>query len=97
MTTLSNYDFIIVITDGEPNNRQAVKDVIVKQANSQDTDEELTVLFIQIGDDACASAFLASLDDDLHEAKFDIVDVKTQAEADAFPTLSALIEAAIAG
>ena len=36
-------------------------------------------------------------DDELNEAKFDIVDVKTQAEADAFPTLSALIEAAIAG
>lgn len=90
-------DFIIVITDGEPNNRGAVRDVIVKQANSQNTDEELTVLFIQIGDDAAAGAFLASLDDDLHEAKFDIVDVKTQAQADAYPTLAALIADAIAG
>lgn len=90
-------DLIIVITDGEPNDRQAVKDVIIKQANSQETDEELTVLFIQIGNDASASAFLASLDDDLKGAKFDIVDVKTQAEADAFPSLQALVEAAIAG
>ena len=90
-------DLIVVITDGEPNDRQAVKDVIVKQANSQDTDEELTILFIQIGNDPSASAFLASLDNDLKGAKFDIVDVKTQAEADAFPTLQALIEAAIAG
>lgn len=89
-------DFIVVFTDGEPNNRQAVKDLLIKQANSQDTDEELTVLFIQVGDDASAGAFLAELDDGLH-TKWDIVDTKTQAEADAFPTLAALIEAAIAG
>lgn len=90
-------DFVIVITDGEPNNRQAVKDVIIKQANSQNADGDLTVLFIQIGDDAAAGAFLTQLDDDLVGAKFDIVDKKTQAEADAYPTLAALIEDAING
>ena len=90
-------DFIIVITDGEPNNRQAVKDVLIKQANNQDTDEELTVLFIQIGDDASAASFLAELDDGLHGAKFDIVDTMTQAKADSYPSLAALINDAIAG
>ena len=90
-------DFVIVITDGEPNNRQAVKDVLIKQANSQNADGDLTVLFIQIGDDAAAGAFLTQLDDDLVGAKFDIVDKKTQAEADAYPTLAALIEDAING
>lgn len=90
-------DFIVVFTDGEPNNRQAVKDVITKQANSQASDGDLTVLFVQIGDDAGAGAFLAELDDGLTGAKFDIVDTKTQAQADAFPSLSALIEAAING
>ena len=89
-------DFILVFTDGEPNNRQAVKDVLIKQANKQTTDEELTVLFIQVGDDAGAGAFLAELDDGLG-TKFDIVDTKTQAQVDAFPTLATLIEAAIAG
>ena len=89
-------DFMIVVTDGEPNNRQAVKDVLVKQANSQDTDAELTVLFIQIGDDVAAGEFLKELDDGLG-AIFDIVDTMTQAQADAFPTLAALIESAIAG
>lgn len=89
-------DAIIVITDGEPNNRQAVKDVIVKQANSQDTDEELTILFIQIGDDPSAASFLADLDDGLH-AKFNIVDTMTQAKADSYPSLAALINDAIAG
>ena len=90
-------DFVIVITDGEPNNRQAVKDVLVKQANSQNADSDLTVLFIQIGDDASAANFLAELDDGLHGAKFDIVDTMTQAKADSYPSLAALIEDAING
>ena len=89
-------DFVIVITDGEPNNRQAVKDVLIKQANSQANDADLTVLFIQIGDDASAASFLAELDDGLHGAKFDIVDTMTQAKADSYPSLAALINDAIA-
>ena len=89
-------DFIVVITDGEPNNRQAVKNVIIEQANSQDTDEELTILFIQIGDDPSAASFLADLDDGLH-AKFDIVDTMTQVKADSYPSLAALINDATAG
>lgn len=90
-------DCVIVITDGEPNNRQAVKDVIVKQANSQANDSDLTILFIQIGDDASAASFQAELDDGLHGAKFDIVDTMTQAKADSYPSLAALINDAIAG
>ena len=89
-------DFVVVITDGEPNNRQAVKDVLIKQANSQNADGDLTVLFIQIGDDASAANFLAELDDGLN-AKFDIVDTMTQAKADSYPSLAALIEDAING
>ena len=89
-------DFVIVITDGEPNNRQAVKDVLIKQANSQNADGDLTVLFIQIGDDASAAGFLAELDDGLN-AKFDIVDTMTQAKADSYPSLAALIEDAVNG
>ncbi|NML24307.1 VWA domain-containing protein [Zoogloea dura] len=90
-------DFIVVFTDGEPNNRQAVKDVLIKQANSQNADGDLTVLFIQVGNDTAAGAFLDELDDALIGAKFDIVDKKTQAEADAYPTLAALIADAIDG
>ena len=89
-------DFLVVFTDGEPNNREAVKTVIRNQANKQANDADLTILFIQVGDDPSAASFLAELDDGLN-AKLDIVDVKTQAEADAFPTLGALIDAAIKG
>lgn len=89
-------DFIVVFTDGVPNDKDAAAKVILDAANQQATDDALTILFIQVGDDAAATAYLKSLDDDLKGAKFDIVDVKTVAEADAFPTTAALVLAAIA-
>jgi Mg-chelatase subunit ChlD len=88
-------DFIVVFTDGVPDDEGAVKDVILKQANSQETDDSCTVLFIQVGDDARATAYLKGLDDNLKGAKYDIVDAKTIAEADAFPSTAELIYAAI--
>lgn len=88
-------DFIIVFTDGEPDDKVAAAKVITNQANKQETDDACTVLFVQVGRDPAASAFLKKLDDDLTGAKFDIVDAKTQDEAEAFPTTAALILAAI--
>lgn len=89
-------DFVIVFTDGVPNDKAAAAKVIIEQSNKQETDDALTVLFIQVGHDAPAAAFLKSLDDDLKGAKFDIVDAKTQAEADGFASITDLILAAIA-
>lgn len=88
-------DFILVFTDGVPDNKAAAAQVIVEAANDQATDDALTILFVQVGDDAGATAYLRSLDDDLKGAKFDIVDAKTVAEADAFSTTADLILAAI--
>lgn len=88
-------DFIVVFTDGEPDDKAAAAKVIIDAANRQETDDALTILFVQVGDDAGATKYLRSLDDDLTGAKFDIVDAKTVAEADAFPTTAALILAAI--
>ena len=67
---------ILVITDGSPDSQRDVEDVIVRAANSIAEDEELSVSFLQIGDDKGAATFLAKLDDDLESrgAKFDIVD-----------------------
>lgn len=90
-------DMIIVFTDGVPDDREAAAKRIVAQANNQANDDDCTVLFIQVGDDAAATRYLQSLDDDLSSAKFDIVDVKTVAEADAFNTTAELIVAAIEG
>lgn len=88
-------DIIIVLTDGVPDNKTAAAQRIIKQANSQANDDDCTVLFIQVGDDAAASKYLQSLDDDFAGAKFDIVDTKTMAEADAFATTAELVAAAI--
>lgn len=88
-------DFIVVFTDGVPDDQGAAKSVILKQANSQETDDACTVLFVQVGDDAAAARYLASLDDELKGAKFDIVDAKTMAEADGYASTAELILAAI--
>lgn len=88
-------DFIIVFTDGEPDDQNALAKVIKDQANSQSADDECTILFVQVGDDAGAAKSLAALDDNLKGAKFDIVDAKTLDELEAAPTLEAFLLAAI--
>lgn len=88
-------DFIVVFTDGVPDDRDAAAKVIVDASHQIETDDALTILFIQVGDDAGATAFLQELDDELDDAKFDIVDAKTVAEADQFATTAELIVAAI--
>ncbi len=88
-------DFIIVFTDGIPDNKQAAADVIIKAANAQESDDSLTILFVQVGDDRSATAYLKSLDDELKNAKFDIVDAKTVHEVDEFPSTADLLIAAI--
>lgn len=72
----------IVFTDGAPDDRAAAAKVIVDAANALTKDEALTFLFIQIGGDASATAYLKALDDDLDAAKFDIVDAMTGADAE---------------
>lgn len=89
-------DFIIVFTDGVPDDKAAAATVLRNQANKQETDDACTVLFVQVGDDAGAAAYLRELDDNLKGAKFDIVDAKTMEEAEKFPTTADLVLAAIA-
>lgn len=70
---------ILVITDGEPDDRKAVMEVIIKASRMIDRDEELAMSFIQVGTDPQAQRFLKALDDELQGvgAKFDIVDTVT--------------------
>lgn len=88
---------IVVITDGVPDDKAAAAKVIVDTSKTLETDDQLTFLFVQVGDDAGATSYLKALDDDLSDAKFDIVDVKTVQEVDSFPSTAELILAAIAG
>ena len=88
-------DVIVVFTDGVPDDQAAAAAVLKNAANAQEKDEDLTILFVQVGDNAEASAYLKSLDNELKDAKFDIVDAKTVAEVDQFPSTQDLILAAI--
>lgn len=76
---LKGGETILVITDGEPNDKQAVARVIKEVTTQMDADPELAVSFLQVGKDAAAKSFLQYLDDGLEKegAKFDIVDTKT--------------------
>ncbi len=74
-----NGETILVITDGEPDDRKAVMKVIIEASRQMERDEELAISFIQVGKDAQATRFLKVLDDELQSAgaKFDICDTIT--------------------
>jgi len=88
-------DFIIVFTDGVPDDKAAAAKVIRDASNAQETDDALTILFVQVGYDAAAGSYLKMLDDDLKGCKFDIVDAKTIEEAEKFATTADLVLEAI--
>ncbi|MCP6762519.1 MAG: VWA domain-containing protein [Fischerella sp. CENA71] len=77
--TKPNGETILVVTDGEPDDRKAVMKVIIEASRRMDRDEELAISFIQVGKDAHATRFLKVLDDELQTAgaKFDICDTIT--------------------
>ena len=77
--TKPNGETILVVTDGEPDDRKAVMKVIIEASRRMDRDEELAISCIQVGADAQASKFLKVLDDELQSAgaKFDICDTVT--------------------
>ena len=70
---------ILIITDGEPDDRRSVFEVIIEATKRMTTDEELALSFIQAGADNNATDFLKALDDKLQGigAAFDIVDTVT--------------------
>ncbi|MFH7026046.1 MAG: vWA domain-containing protein [Heteroscytonema crispum UTEX LB 1556] len=74
-----NGETILVITDGEPDDRKAVFEVIISATRQMERDEELGISIIQVGSDAQATKFLKALDDQLQGvgAKFDICDTIT--------------------
>jgi len=77
--TKVNGETILVVTDGEPDDRKAIMKVIIEASRKMDRDEELAISFIQVGNDREAKQFLKVLDDELEGAgaKFDMVDTIT--------------------
>ena len=78
-TTKLNGETILVITDGEPDDRKAVFEIIIRATQQMEKDEELAISMIQVGSDPQATKFLKALDDQLQGvgAKFDICDTIT--------------------
>lgn len=72
-----NGESFLVITDGCPDDETAVVQVIKKAAGRLDASKEMSITFVQVGQDAHARDYLKRLDDNLEAegAKFDIVDV----------------------
>jgi uncharacterized protein with von Willebrand factor type A (vWA) domain len=77
--TKAGGETILVITDGEPDDRKGVMRTIIEASRRMDVDEELAISIIQVGSDTTATRFLKALDDDLQGAgaKFDICDTIT--------------------
>lgn len=74
---------LFVATDGEPSDRDAVKQAIIDITNDVKDEREFNISFLTVGIiDAGLRSFLTALDDDLKGAKYDIVDVKAIEEVD---------------
>eukprot|EP01060_Flectonema_neradi_P004038 TRINITY_DN1266_c1_g2_i1.p1 TRINITY_DN1266_c1_g2~~TRINITY_DN1266_c1_g2_i1.p1 ORF type:complete len:333 (+),score=65.58 TRINITY_DN1266_c1_g2_i1:52-999(+) len=64
---------ILILTDGAPDCERSVISIIQRASNLCYSESELSLTFIQIGNDKGAKEFLTKLDDDLL-CKYDIVD-----------------------
>lgn len=93
--TKENGETILVVTDGEPDDRKAVMKVIIEASRRLDRDEELAISFIQVGTDAQATRFLKVLDDELQSAgaKFDICDTVTMEDMEDMSLSEVLLNA----
>lgn len=94
-TQKANGIMVVVITDGVPDNEDAVAQGIVKFSKTLDHDDEAGISFLQVGKDAHASAYLKRLDDHLQAegAKFDIVNTKTIDDLENVSLVDAMIAA----
>lgn len=86
---------ILIITDGEPDDRRSVFEVIIEATKRMEQDAELALSFIQVGSDSSATDFLKALDDKLEGvgAKFDIVDTVTLADMEDMTLAEVLLSA----
>ncbi|MGM3309290.1 vWA domain-containing protein [Anabaena sp. WFMT] len=93
--TKPNGETILVITDGEPDDRKAVFEVIINATRKMERDEELGISIIQVGTDPQATKFLKALDDQLQSvgAKFDICDTVTLDELEDMSLADVLMNA----
>lgn len=92
-----NGETILVITDGEPDDRKAVMRILIDASRQIEREQELGISFIQVGTDPKVTEFLKALDDLLPSAgaKFDIVDTITTEEIGNMPLPEVLLKAIV--
>jgi Mg-chelatase subunit ChlD len=74
---------LFIVTDGAPNDKEAVKQAIINITNELVDEHSFAISFLTVGKiDAGLQAFLTELDDNLKGAKYDIVDVKALEDVD---------------
>jgi uncharacterized protein with von Willebrand factor type A (vWA) domain len=79
----SDQTFLLVFTDGEPTNPGAVKKSIVDITNNVQDEKEFRVAFLTVGERSPElETWLKDLDDNLTDAKYDIVTVDKLEDVD---------------
>lgn len=75
----ANGELIVIVTGGEVNNPQAVKQIMIDASNQLQRDEELAISLIQVGSNTEATELFQVLDHELQGAgaKFDICNAIT--------------------
>ncbi|WP_413174088.1 vWA domain-containing protein [Anabaena azotica] len=91
----SNGETILIITDGIPDDRQSVCEIIINATHKMEHEKELGISIIQVGADPQATKFLKALDDQLQSigAKFDICDTVTLEDLEEMSLTDVLINA----
>lgn len=97
LTAKPNGETLVVITAGEVEDPEAVKQVIIEAANQLERDEELGISLIQAGHNPEATKFLKLLDEELKGAgaKFDICNTITLEEMEFMSLSQVLLDAII--
>jgi hypothetical protein len=87
---------LAVITDGCPTEPSGLRYAIIDATKQMKTAEEISITFLQVGNDSGGSKLLTELDKNLidQKAKFDIVDVKPFAEVSSTGLARTLVELA---
>jgi len=90
-----NGEIILVVTDGAPDDKPPVIEVIVEATRRIERDSELGISFIQIGSDPEATRFLKELDNDLEKngARYDICNTLTFDDLEDIPPHEVLLRA----
>lgn len=85
----SEQTFLLLFTDGDPSDRDAVKKTIARITNEVTDEKEFRIGFITVGNRTSSlNEYLTDLDDNLKEAKYDIVDVKKLEEVDFYAAVN---------